>query len=500
MTYTKQTWSDNNPAFPASAARFDHLEQGVYDAGTTLAVAADQTADYTLVAADVGLVRPINASTVKKVAVPTDSQASLPINSVLYVASRGSADPYIAPALENLEQDPSHEIGLGYSNRGTGTVTRVQNPSSAVQFGSWCGQVALTTGTGGFFKTMPAQLVTPANPTGKLKAGDKVAWTLRIDNTIAATGLTGSIRWNNGGTQIQEDFASFAADAQTGKTLMTVLATVPTGADAWTGTLNATVAGAGNLYFDGSFVSKSATAQITYTDPSIGGSDMQWLGTSHASVSQGPIVRGSLLTVPQYGVRRLLKIAANEWWVTDQAPADISRVTDTPIVSASQGQTGFVVPFPATTTGVLATSGTAQFVRIYADHDINISKADFRVTNAAGANDNVEVAIWNSDLTVKHVTTGATSATINATGDKELSFTSSFTMLKGTVYYVMIASVFSSTAASFDGIGNFGQARAFGSNAPQATYLTKTGVALPVAAPITSPSAALTATSFVLRT
>jgi hypothetical protein len=32
MTYTKQTWSDNNPSYPASAARFDHIEQGVYDA------------------------------------------------------------------------------------------------------------------------------------------------------------------------------------------------------------------------------------------------------------------------------------------------------------------------------------------------------------------------------------------------------------------------------------------------------------------------------------
>jgi hypothetical protein len=38
MTYTKQTWSDNNPSYPASAARFDHIEQGVYDAHQGLSV------------------------------------------------------------------------------------------------------------------------------------------------------------------------------------------------------------------------------------------------------------------------------------------------------------------------------------------------------------------------------------------------------------------------------------------------------------------------------
>jgi hypothetical protein len=37
MTYTKQTWSDNNPAFPASAARFDYIEQGIYDAHNSIA-------------------------------------------------------------------------------------------------------------------------------------------------------------------------------------------------------------------------------------------------------------------------------------------------------------------------------------------------------------------------------------------------------------------------------------------------------------------------------
>lgn len=29
MTYTKQTWADNNPSFPASAARFGHMEDGI---------------------------------------------------------------------------------------------------------------------------------------------------------------------------------------------------------------------------------------------------------------------------------------------------------------------------------------------------------------------------------------------------------------------------------------------------------------------------------------
>lgn len=32
MTYSIQTWSDNNAAYPASAARFAHIETGVYDA------------------------------------------------------------------------------------------------------------------------------------------------------------------------------------------------------------------------------------------------------------------------------------------------------------------------------------------------------------------------------------------------------------------------------------------------------------------------------------
>ena len=32
MAYTKQTWSDNNPSYPVSAARMDHIETGIKDA------------------------------------------------------------------------------------------------------------------------------------------------------------------------------------------------------------------------------------------------------------------------------------------------------------------------------------------------------------------------------------------------------------------------------------------------------------------------------------
>ena len=35
MTYTKQTWSDNNPSYPGSAARFTHMEDGILNASVT---------------------------------------------------------------------------------------------------------------------------------------------------------------------------------------------------------------------------------------------------------------------------------------------------------------------------------------------------------------------------------------------------------------------------------------------------------------------------------
>jgi hypothetical protein len=50
MTYTKQTWSDNNPAYPASAARFAYMEQGIADAANGFPAASGDTSgatDYT---------------------------------------------------------------------------------------------------------------------------------------------------------------------------------------------------------------------------------------------------------------------------------------------------------------------------------------------------------------------------------------------------------------------------------------------------------------------
>jgi hypothetical protein len=60
MTYTQQTWADNNPTYPASAARFAHIEQGVYDANqgvnlltASTTVAGSAAGNATALAADI---------------------------------------------------------------------------------------------------------------------------------------------------------------------------------------------------------------------------------------------------------------------------------------------------------------------------------------------------------------------------------------------------------------------------------------------------------------
>lgn len=43
MAYTKQTWVDNNNAFPVSAARLNHMEDGIFAASNILVLEHNQT-------------------------------------------------------------------------------------------------------------------------------------------------------------------------------------------------------------------------------------------------------------------------------------------------------------------------------------------------------------------------------------------------------------------------------------------------------------------------
>lgn len=471
-------------------------------AGATLVAGATQTADYAAGATDMGKLIVVNAASAAKVSIPTDLASPGALGRILSVLSKGAADAYLAPTIDNLETDPSHELGLAYSNRGAGTVSRVQG-ASPVQFGAWAGNIAYAgAGTGGFFKTMPAELRTPGNPNGRLKPGDKVSWSLRFDNSIGATGVLVTVRWFNGTTQLREDALTVSADPQTGKSIAILDGvTIPAGADSWTGTFNATVAGAGNIPFDGSMICKGPLATRTYTDPSIAGSEMQWLGAAHASRSQAPIVRGAITSVPQNGVVQAVETAPNDWTIKDQPQAEVAQRTDQTVLSKRDGQAGIVAPFPSTSTGVPAVSGQSQFTRYYCDEDINIATVPLRVTNAAGANDAIEVAVWDSTLATKLATTGSTTAAaINVTGDKSVTLTTSVTLVAGNVYYFEVLGVYSSTVPSFGGIANYDMARAFGSSPPQATFLTKTGRTIPSAAPVATPSAALAGIMFAGKT
>jgi hypothetical protein len=490
MTYTKQTWSDNNPLFPASAARFDHIEQGVFDAhnqSSQLLLGTAQTTDYTTATTDINAVIQVNSSSVKKISVAPDSVlTTAQTGSSLYVLNIGSADAYIAPSIDNLVQNPSVETNsAGYSGRSStpSAVTVASTPAAGALYGT-SGMRFTTTaasGTTGMFYSMG--LISALG----LKVGDKVSCSYLINAAGIPSGAAVGIRFQSGATVIGSD--SLGNNITTSGTSKVDGATIPAGCDTIVLLIFATSSGVGQyIDADGLLFVKGPTAPA-YTDPSLN-AEMSWLGTAHASRSQLPKVTGSVTTVSPGGISRVVRTAANTWALVSQPPSDVMLDTDAFYADRDLGLGGLFAPFLAATTSQAMVAGTQYICRFAPSRDMLMSGITFRVETASGSNDNVEVALYDSALTRVAVST-ATASKMNATGEQTVNFSTAFNCARGSVYYASIlVPTFGGTAPSIAQVTSGGSKLA-GAAAPSALIMTKTGQATSGSS-ISGPSAAVT--------
>jgi hypothetical protein len=142
------------------------------------------------------------------------------------------------------------------------------------------------------------------------------------------------------------------------------------------------------------------------------------------------------------------------------------------------------------------TSGTLYLYRVRPERTYSITKVWFNIGTASGTNDACEIAVYNSDCSSQLATTGSTPGLLNATGDKTPSLT--VTLTRGNTYYVAFLAA-STAALRFWTYNQTAMAGAFGSAAPLALGLTKTGQSIPLASSLTGLSLNPTGPFLVLR-
>lgn len=101
MPYTPQTWSDNNAAYPLSAARMTVIETGIQTATATAESAATFTLNqqtgtsYTLVLTDRNKMVEMSNVSANTVTVPLNSAQAFPIGSQLTILQTGAGQTTI---------------------------------------------------------------------------------------------------------------------------------------------------------------------------------------------------------------------------------------------------------------------------------------------------------------------------------------------------------------------------------------------------------------------
>lgn len=135
------------------------------------------------------------------------------------------------------------------------------------------------------------------------------------------------------------------------------------------------------------------------------------------------------------------------------------------------------------------TAQKAYLLRVYPTRAYKITSLGFMVVTAAGSDDNVDVGIYDANLN-RIVSSGATAGKLNAAPDNTTVTITETELQPATVYYLAITTgAFGGTAPSFRGVTTtaYQFAQMFGTSAPKAEVLTKTGLAT-LPAQITSPS------------
>lgn len=107
------------------------------------------------------------------------------------------------------------------------------------------------------------------------------------------------------------------------------------------------------------------------------------------------------------------------------------------------GQAGILAPTSigwAGSTATALTASQATFVRFVPSRIMNIVGAQFHTSTAAGADDACDVGIYNSDMSSRLASAGATTGKLNGTGVKSVTFTAPVALDAGTVYYAAFSS------------------------------------------------------------
>lgn len=119
----------------------------------------------------------------------------------------------------------------------------------------------------------------------------------------------------------------------------------------------------------------------------------------------------------------------------------LSRTFARALYGRNNGQVGIVTPTGpvwAISTQALA-ANTARYGRFVPDEDILVGGISFVVTTIAGADDSVDVGIYNSSLSTVLKSSGATSGKLLSLGVKNITFAAPVQLRGGTVYYSSLA-------------------------------------------------------------
>jgi hypothetical protein len=126
-------------------------------------------------------------------------------------------------------------------------------------------------------------------------------------------------------------------------------------------------------------------------------------------------------------------------WTDLATQAELDAKADA--LDRDNGHTGMFVAPPGGARAVVAlTAGRAYAMRFVPSRNMTISSIAFQVTTAAGADDTCDVGIYDSALTTRLVSKGATAGLLNVLGVKNVDIGDT-ALTAGTVYYAAFSSV-----------------------------------------------------------
>ena len=178
----------------------------------------------------------------------------------------------------------------------------------------------------------------------------------------------------------------------------------------------------------------------------------------------------------------------------------VTRPIVNPAYDRDLGQAGMLAPVNSIST-VNPTANLAYLLRFVPSRNMTITKIAFAVITAAGSDDNVDVGIYNSDLSTKLVSTGDTAGLVNATTGTKTATVASTSLVAGTIYYVAFAyGTVGSTVATLASayLATTGVSTIFGSSPPQLLQGTKTA-SHPLPSSIATPTSVANSPLLALR-